>query len=88
MDEPFEIVEIVRHSIVMIMLLAGPALAVSAVVGFFVGFLQGTTQIQDPTVSFVAKLVTVLSAMAVLLPWLIEKLSDYVTEILAGPFHW
>jgi flagellar biosynthesis protein FliQ len=53
----------IREGLLLVLLLSGPPLIASIVVGFVIGLLQAATQIQDQTLAFVPKLVAVLAAM-------------------------
>ena len=67
------IVRILREGLLLVLLLsAGPMLA-SLVVGFTVSILQATTQIQEQTLSYVPKLVSVFLTIAVLGPWMLSQ---------------
>jgi flagellar biosynthetic protein FliQ len=50
----------VREGLILALLVSAPALLASLVVGFVVGIVQAATQIQDPTITFVPKLVVVV----------------------------
>jgi flagellar biosynthetic protein FliQ len=59
------------------LLLSLPLLGVILVVGLLISVLQVVTQIQDPSISFVPKLVLFGIALALLAPWMISKLTSY-----------
>ena len=58
----------VREGLLLVLLLSGPPLIASMVVGFVVSLLQAATQIQDQTLSFVPKLVVVLAVLVAMGP--------------------
>jgi flagellar biosynthetic protein FliQ len=58
----------VREGLVLVLLLSGPPLVASMVVGFVVSLLQAATQIQDQTLAFVPKLVVVMIVLAAMGP--------------------
>lgn len=57
--EPAELTRLTTEALYLALLLSGPALLVSLVVGLSLGVLQAVTQVQEQTLSFVPKLVTV-----------------------------
>ena len=59
------------------LLLSAPLLAVILLVGLLISILQVVTQVQDPSISFVPKLVLFGIALALLAPWMISKLTSY-----------
>lgn len=50
----------VREGLLLTLLLSGPPLLAAALVGFVVGALQGATQIHDPALAYVPKLLAVV----------------------------
>lgn len=80
-----EVIDLGREAIHVALLVGGPILVVSLVIGIGIGMLQAMTQVQDQSVSFVPKLMGMLLAVGVALPWLAGKLVDYTQETLATP---
>ena len=56
-------VELFKNAIFVAAMIAGPALAVALVMGLIVGVLQAATQVNEASISFVAKLIAVRAAM-------------------------
>jgi flagellar biosynthetic protein FliQ len=66
----------------MALLLAAPMLLVALGVGLLVSILQAVTQIQEQTLSFVPKLIAVAVAFLVGLPWMLQLLVKYTSDVL------
>ena len=75
------IVDLARNAIMLILVVAGPLLVVSLGVGLVVSIVQAVTQIQEQTLSFVPKLLTVAAVFLVALPWMLQLLVKYTTEL-------
>ena len=75
------VVDLARNAIMLALLIAGPFLAVALVVGLVVSVLQAVTQIQEQTLAFVPKLVGVAAVFLLALPWMIQLLVKYTTEL-------
>ncbi len=60
-----ELAGLIVETLYLVLLVSAPALLVSLAVGFGMGLLQATTQVQEQTLSFVPKLVAVAVALAV-----------------------
>ena len=73
-----------REAVRMALLLGGPLLAVALVVGVVVGIGQTLTQMHDPVVGLVPRLVAVLLAALVALPWLLGRWVAYAAELIAS----
>jgi len=59
------------------LILSLPLLAVILVAGVLISVLQVTTQVQDPSIGFVPKLVLFVVALVLLAPWMLNRLSAF-----------
>jgi flagellar biosynthetic protein FliQ len=75
------VVDLARNAIMLALLLAGPLLLVALVVGLVISVVQAVTQIQEQTLSFVPKLFAVSAVFLVALPWMLQMLIRYTTEL-------
>jgi len=75
------VIQIVRDALMMVLVIAVPILAAGLLVGLIVSILQATTQIQEQSLTFVPKLVTVLVVLVVMAPWIINVLVGYTTDL-------
>lgn len=64
------------------LLVAGPLLVVELLVGVVVGLLQAVTQIQEQSISFVAKLAALLVTVALIGPWMLSLLVEYARTLI------
>ena len=72
----------VREGLLLVLLLSGPPLLASMVVGFVVSLVQAATQIQDQTLAFVPKLVVVMVVLAAMGPVLGSSLVRFSQALL------
>ena len=75
------IVDLARNAIMLALLIAGPMLVVALLIGLTVSVLQAVTQIQEQTLAFVPKLVGVSVVFLLALPWMLQLLVKYTTEL-------
>jgi flagellar biosynthesis protein FliQ len=68
-----QVIEGAREAIRMALLLGGPLLAVALLVGLVVGMVQTLTQLNEPVVGLVPRLLAVMVAVLAILPWLIGR---------------
>jgi flagellar biosynthetic protein FliQ len=73
-----------RDALLTIFYTAGPLLAVILTVGVIVGVFLALTQINEPTLSFVPKFLGTGAAIALLGPWLLQRLEDFAIGVLAN----
>lgn len=65
-------------------LLGGPLIAITTMVGLLVSVLQAVTQIQESSLSFVPKLVAAVAVLLVLGGWMLSTLSHYATGVIGS----
>jgi flagellar biosynthetic protein FliQ len=63
-------------------LVGGPILGVSLLVGLLVSIFQAMTQIQEQTLSFIPKILAIAAVMMLLGPWMLSVLTTYTTNLL------
>ena len=74
----------VREGLILVLLVSAPALLASLVVGLVVSVLQAATQIQDPAVAYVPKLVAVLLVLLVSGPFLGAQVVRFAQALLVA----
>jgi flagellar biosynthetic protein FliQ len=65
-------------------LLAGPLIGITTLVGLAVSILQVVTQIQESSLAFVPKLIAAVAVLLVLGGWMLGTLSRYATSVIGG----
>ena len=74
-------IEYLRLAFWQIIWISGPILGVALAIGLLVGVLQAATSINEMTLSFVPKLLLVLSTIALLSSLMMTQMSDYFAFI-------
>ena len=70
-----------RDAVLQLLLMAGPLLLVSVLVGLVISVLQAITSIQEQTLTFVPKIFAVLGAALLLGPWLGGSMLDFTRRL-------
>ena len=63
------------------LMLAAPLLLVALVTGLIVGAFQAATQINEQTLSFIPKLISMAVALVIAGPWMLKVLVSYTREL-------
>lgn len=58
-----------------------PMLLVGLVVGLMISIFQATTQINEMTLTFVPKILSVIIVIIFTMPWMLNMLMDFTTRI-------
>jgi flagellar biosynthetic protein FliQ len=70
-----------RAGLELALMVGGPLLVAVLAVGVVVGLLQAATQVNEPTVAFVAKAIAMVVALAAMGSLLIGMLVDYTIAL-------
>ena len=71
-----------REGMQIMIMIAAPMLLAALVVGLIVSIFQAATQINEQTLTFIPKLVTVLVVLVIAGPWILSVLTDYMHHVL------
>ncbi|MDP9173026.1 MAG: flagellar biosynthesis protein FliQ [Planctomycetota bacterium] len=73
--------DLIRNTLLMALLISAPMLVIGLLVGIVVSLLQAVTQIQEQTLSFIPKIVSMVAAAIVLMPWMCHRLMAYAVTM-------
>ncbi len=76
-----ELISILQQTMILVLILATPVLAVSMAVGLIVSILQSVTQIQEATITFVPKIIAGIVVLIVTFPWMLQVFTNNVEQI-------
>ncbi|MDC8012874.1 flagellar biosynthetic protein FliQ [Tahibacter soli] len=66
------------------LIVAAPMLVAALVVGVVVGLLQAATQVSEPSIAFVAKLVALMAVLAGTGAWMLARLVQFTAALIQG----
>jgi flagellar biosynthetic protein FliQ len=83
-----QVFDILREAMLVTLIICGPPMAIGLVVGVIISLFQAMTQIQEMTLTFVPKLITLFVTMIIFMPFMlatITKFTEYIfDQIIAG----
>ena len=82
------IVELAASAIRTAFLVAAPALLLGLVVGVLISLFQAVTSIQDPTLSFIPKILAVGLVLLLAFPWMLSIMGDFTTNLYTNINYW
>ena len=71
-----------QQGLMVLLTVSAPMLLVVLVEGLLVSMFQAATQINEATLSFVPKVLAAVAVMALLGPWMMTTLVEYLRETL------
>jgi len=78
------VIKIADEAIKVTMLLSAPMLIVGLIVGLIVSIVQAVTQVHEMTLTFVPKIIAVMLALLVSLPWMINLFVSYTERLFTS----
>ncbi|MGE6742104.1 flagellar biosynthesis protein FliQ [Allorhizobium pseudoryzae] len=75
--------EIMQAAMRTVLIAAGPAILVAMVVGVAIAFLQALTQIQEMTLTFVPKIVSILLAVGLTAPFIGSQINLFAQLVFS-----
>ncbi len=81
---PEAVIQLAEEGVLTILLIAGPLLLLALVVGLIVSIFQAMTQIQEQTLAFIPKIVTVLIGLILFGPWMVNQMVNFGTNIFSN----
>jgi flagellar biosynthetic protein FliQ len=75
-------VELLKTLMLQALSVAAPFLLVAMIVGLGVSLFQAVTTIHEQTLTFVPKAAAIVTAMVLLLPWVVRTLVEFATSMI------
>ena len=79
---PSALLSSAQEALMLALALSLPVIGVAAVIGLFVAALQAATQIQDPTIAHLPRLLGVTFALVLLGPWMGHELAAFAGRMV------
>lgn len=70
-------IDLFKSTVIFALYIVAPFLGLTLVVGLLASLLQSVTSMQEPTLTFVPKLLALAGLALLLTPWLLRSLSEF-----------
>lgn len=78
------IIKVTNEALILVLILSGPPILVSMVVGVGISIFQAVTQIQEQTLSMVPKLFTVFITLAIAGYWMMSLMVRFSVNLFTN----
>ncbi len=75
------VVHLVREAFYIVILISGPMLIASLIVGLIISIFQAATSISEQTLTFVPKLLTVFLVTVLIMPFMIKTMKTFTIQL-------
>lgn len=76
------VLTLAQNAIFITLMLAGPILIVSLLVGSLVSIVQAATQVNEVTLSFIPKVIGIIAVIVLLGSWMLQQITVFTTTLI------
>ncbi|AFM01795.1 MULTISPECIES: flagellar biosynthesis protein FliQ [Desulfitobacterium] len=76
-----DVLYLAKEALMTALMIGGPVLGVSLLVGLMVSVFQAMTQIQEQTLTFIPKILAIALVMLLLGPWMLNVITGFTTNL-------
>lgn len=78
------VIDLAQSALMTTLMVAAPMLGLGLLVGLTVSIFQATTQISEPTLAFVPKIIAVLGAIIIFGPWMLTTVVEFTENLFVN----
>lgn len=77
-----DVLDIARDAMMTMLLVAAPMLLIGLIVGLIISVFQTLTHIQEMTLTFIPKILSIFGAMIIFMPWMLRELIEFTHRVM------
>mgnify|MGYP005809960583 CR=1 FL=1 len=81
---PDSVMDLGRQALMVLIMLGAPIMLTALVIGMIMGVFQAATQINEPTLAFVPRLLGVILILYLSGPWMLRLIINYAQGLLTN----
>ncbi len=78
------VLSLAQDAVQVMLVIAGPILLVSLLVGSLISLVQAATQINEVTMTFIPKLISIVLVLAFLGSWMLQQLLVFTSNLFTS----
>lgn len=78
------VLSLAQNAVTVMLILAGPILLISLIVGSLISLVQAATQINEVTLTFIPKMIAIGLVLALLGSWMLQRLLVFTSNIFTS----
>lgn len=75
------VIDVAQEAIKVVLMISAPILGLGLLVGLLVSIIQATTQIQEATLSFIPKVITIALTLLIFGPWMMNLMYEFTVNL-------
>jgi flagellar biosynthetic protein FliQ len=81
---PTTVIDLGRQAVEVTLMVSAPLFLAALITGLTVSIFQAATQINEMTLTFVPKLVSIFLTLVIAGPWMITTLTDFMRRLITS----
>ena len=77
-------IDLGRQALMVAFLVAAPMLMAGLLIGVTVSIIQAATQVQEQTLSFIPKILGMMAALFLFLPWMLRTVTEFARQLITS----
>ena len=77
-----DVLDIARDAMMTMLLVSAPMLMIGLIVGLIISVFQTLTHIQEMTLTFIPKILSIFAAMIIFMPWMLRELTEFTQRVM------
>lgn len=77
-----DVLDVARDAMMTMLLISAPMLIIGLVVGLIISIFQTLTHIQEMTLTFIPKILSIFAAMILFMPWMLRELVEFTQRVM------
>lgn len=77
-----DVLDIARDAMMTMLLVSAPMLVIGLLVGLAISVFQTLTHIQEMTLTFIPKILSIFAAMILFMPWMLRELTEFTQRVM------
>jgi flagellar biosynthesis protein FliQ len=78
---PESIITLGEQTTMAVLLVSAPMMIISTIVGILITIFQTVTQLRDQTLTFIPKIVSIILALIIFMPFMIQIIVTYTVKV-------
>lgn len=76
------VLTLAKDAVFLTLMLAGPILLASLLIGSLVSIIQAATQINEVTLTFIPKMIGIIAVLVFLASWMLQKITSFTAALI------
>jgi flagellar biosynthesis protein FliQ len=78
------VLSLAQNAVTVVLMVAGPILLISLLIGSLISLVQAATQINEATMTFIPKMIGIIGVLLLLGSWMLQQLLVFTSNLFTS----